>query len=60
MINTKKNELENFYSIIAEEALSDANLLALNEPWNGNANRLYYTCFFNVYAALIHKKKKKS
>ena len=55
MINSKKDELIHFYESKANEALSDASLLASNESWNGTANRLYYACFFIVYAALINK-----
>lgn len=37
----------------AEEAYSDAKLLANNDSWSACVNRLYYTCFYSVSALLL-------
>lgn len=37
----------------AEEAFSDATLLAGNNSWNACVNRLYYACFYSVTALLL-------
>ncbi len=37
----------------AEEAFSDATLLADNNSWNACVNRLYYACFYSATALLL-------
>lgn len=51
----RKIELVSFYVEKANNSLADAKLLAENNRWNGCANRLYYACFFMVYAILLDK-----
>lgn len=51
----RKIQLVSFYVEKADNTFVDAKLLAHNNRWNGCANRLYYACFFMVYAVLLNK-----
>ena len=39
----------------ANEAFADAKLLAENKSWNAYVNRLYYSCYYAVWALLLQK-----
>ena len=39
----------------ANEAFADAKLLAENKSWNPYINRLYYSCYYVVWALLLQK-----
>ena len=48
-------ELVHFYIMKSDNTLKDAKLLANNNSWDSCVNRLYYACFYIVYALIVKK-----
>ena len=48
----EQNDYINYRLQRASGTLNDARLLAEHERWNSSINRLYYACFYAVYALL--------
>jgi len=50
-----REEIVKFYVAKAWNTLKDAMILSENKAWESCVNRLYYACFYMVYALLIQK-----
>ncbi len=56
MTNTGNREnIVKFYVERSFTTFGDAKILANNNSWNSCMNRLYYACFYMVYALLVKK-----